>query len=72
MDVKIDNAIHIGVLIASIYILELGPVTAAVKNLAEKDITWETVTERLIEECRGLNAVQKEYAKVAKKQLHVL
>ena len=37
---SIDNAIQIGVLIASIDVLELGPVTAAIKTLAEKYITW--------------------------------
>ena len=39
MDVKIENAIQIGLLIASIDVLELRPVTAAIKTLAEKDIT---------------------------------
>ena len=66
MDVKIDNDIQFCLLIASIDVLKRGTVTAAIKTLAEKDMTWETVTEILIVEWLGLNAVQKEDAKVSK------
>lgn len=68
MEATMDEAIQVGILIASIEVPELAPVTAAIKNLAEADIKWETVSERLIEEWRGLSIVHKEHAKVAKNQ----
>lgn len=66
MEAIMDDAVQVGILIASIDVLELTPVTAAIKTLAEKDITWETVTERLIEEWRGLTNAHKEDSKLAR------
>ena len=34
MDVQIDNSMQVCVLLASVYVLELGPVTAVIKTLA--------------------------------------
>lgn len=45
-----DDAVQVCILIASINVPELRPVTAAIKRLAEEDITWESVKERLPDE----------------------
>lgn len=39
-----DDAFHLVIQMASIDVPELTPITAAIKTLAEKDITWEAVT----------------------------
>lgn len=43
-----DYAVQIGTFIASIEVSEFSTVTEAIKTLAENDINWETVTDRII------------------------
>ena len=45
-----DDALAIGILVASIDVQELLPVVAAIKTLSDRDMKWESVTSRLIEE----------------------
>lgn len=54
-----DKSLSVGILIASIEVPELGAVVAAIKTLADEDVKWETVSERLIEEGRGLKKTVK-------------
>lgn len=53
MDAKMDDSLAVGILISSIDLPELKPVVAAIKTLSDNDATWETISERLIDECRG-------------------
>lgn len=48
MKTIVDDAVQIGVFIVPIEVSELSSVTAAINNCAEKDISLETVTDRLI------------------------
>lgn len=56
MGSKFDNALSIGLLVASIDVHELQPAVAAIKTLSEKDVNWETVSARLIEEVTNLKS----------------
>lgn len=57
----------IAILVSSIEVKSLRPVTAAIKTLAEDDLIWEAVTERLIEKRRALRGeTQEESAYTAK------
>lgn len=51
-----DDALAIGILVASITVSELMPATAAIKTLADKDIKWEEVSSRLIEEVKNIKS----------------
>lgn len=51
-----DEALAIGILVASITVPDLLPATAAIKTLTEKDATWELVSGRLIEEVKNLKS----------------
>lgn len=42
------DSLSIGILVASIELSQLLPVTAAIKRLTEKDIKWEEVTSSLL------------------------
>ena len=50
MGIKLDDTLEIGIIVFSINMSELAPVTAAIKTLAESEIKWEAVSSRLIEE----------------------
>lgn len=54
MNAKMDDSLAVGILIASIDVPDLKPVVAAIKTLSDSVATWETVSERLIDEWRGL------------------
>lgn len=54
MNTPLPDSLAIGILVASIEVSELTPVTAAIKTLADKDLNWEEVSSRLIEECKAL------------------
>lgn len=54
MNTPISSELCIALLIASISVPELAPVTAAVKTLADDVATWDTVTARLIEEHQSI------------------
>lgn len=41
MDMKLDNTLTVGILVASIKAPELAPVVAAIITLAENDLKWE-------------------------------
>lgn len=56
MGTIVQEPLAIGILVASIDVTALRPVTAAIKTLAERDLTWDTVTERLIEEAKSAKA----------------
>lgn len=47
---ELADSLFIGIFVASIQVPQLLPVTAAIKTLAEMDITWENVTSRLLED----------------------
>ena len=51
-----DDALAIGILVASISVPELMPATAAIKTLADRDIKWEDISSRLIEEVKNLKS----------------
>ena len=61
----LDEALSIGILVASIEVSELLPVVAAIKTLSERDVKWETVSARLIEESKAVKREFKEEAKAA-------
>lgn len=48
MGAKMDEAIKVSILIASMEVAKLSLVTAAFKPLPEAGVMWETVSERLI------------------------
>ena len=52
--VTLDDTMAVGVLIASIKVSRLAPVVAAIKTVAYKDMTWDKVATRPIEEWRYL------------------
>lgn len=52
MKTAIDDTIAVGILLASIQVPALAATIAAVKTLADTDMTWDTVATRLIEEWR--------------------
>ena len=54
MQASMDESLKVGILIASIEVPEMRAVVAAIKTLADQDVKWDTVAERLIEEWRGL------------------
>lgn len=68
MKETIDDSLAVGILLAPIEVKELAPVVVASKTLAEADITWDGVSDRLIEEWRGLTLSESrtQQAKVAK------
>lgn len=65
MNTVLDDALAIGILVASIEVSELSAVTAAIKTLAEKDLVWEDVSSRLIEECKSIKTSHKDRASAA-------
>lgn len=52
----IDDSLAIGILVASIDVPELMPVTASIKTLAEADVKWEEVANRLIEDSKSISS----------------
>lgn len=54
MEATMDESLQVGILIASIEVEDLRAVSAAIKTLADDDVKWDTVAERLIEECAAL------------------
>lgn len=50
MENSLDDSLYIGILVASIEVSHLLPVTAAIKTLVEKDVKLKEVTGRLLEE----------------------
>lgn len=48
MDTTLDETLVIGILVASIDVTQLQPVTAAIKTLSEDKLSWEDVSGRLI------------------------
>ena len=51
-----DDALAIGILVASIDVSELLPATAAIKTLSDKEVKWEDVSSRLIDEAKNLKS----------------
>lgn len=43
METTFDDALAVGILLASIKVSELSPVTASIKTLSEESVTWEIV-----------------------------
>lgn len=54
MKTVLDDALAIGILVSSIAVTKLTPITAVIKTMAEKDLVLEDVSSRLIEECNAL------------------
>ena len=48
MGTTFEDALEFGILVASIQVTELSPVTAFIKKLSDDRITWDSVTTRLI------------------------
>ena len=55
MKSDVDDVLATGILLAFVDVPELNPVIAALKTLAEEDITWDTVTTRLLDEWSDVN-----------------
>lgn len=80
MDVTIQDSFAVAILVASIEVLALRPATTAIKTLAETDLKWDTVAERLTEEAKGLRdgnsseaslaAVHKDSCQICHKDNH--
>lgn len=49
-----EDSLSIGFLVARIEVPQLLPITVEIKTLVEKDISWEDVTTRVIEESKSL------------------
>ena len=62
MKTPIADTIAVGILLASIPVPSLDPITAAIKTLADDQMTWDNVATRLIEEWRELPALSAETA----------
>lgn len=72
MKTTIDEPLAVGLLVASIDVPSMKPVVSAIKTLAESDLTWESVAERLIEEHRGVSKTEStDRAHVAKQECHI-
>ena len=54
MQASMHESLAVGILIASIEVHGMRAVVAAIKTLADVDVKWDTVVERLIEEWCGL------------------
>lgn len=50
MEAKMDDSLAVGILIVSIDVHDFKPVVAAIKTLSDAYATWETVSERLVDE----------------------
>ena len=51
---SMDEGIQVGMLFASIDVVEMRPVIAALKKLADADVKWDSVANSLIEEWRAI------------------
>lgn len=56
MGTVLEDSLIIGILLASIDVVQLHPATAAIKTLSETHTTWEDVSSRLIEEVKMLRS----------------
>lgn len=56
MGTVFDDSLAIGILVASIDLPEMAPATAAIKTLADKDVNWESISSRLIDEAKNLKS----------------
>lgn len=54
MQDSMDESLSGGTPIASIYVVWIHPVVAAINTFADSDINWDSLLEHLIEEKRGL------------------
>ena len=54
MQASMDESLTVGILVASIDVVEMRPVISAIKTLADGDVKWDGVAERLIEEWRSI------------------
>ena len=60
MNLPIDETMSIGILIASIKVSKLAPVVAAIKTIPDKDMKWDNVATRLIEDWKDLPKTKEE------------
>ena len=65
MGTNFDDSLAIGILVASIEVPELGPATAAIKTLADKDVKWEDVCARLIDESKTMKSGSRHRSNLA-------
>lgn len=56
MGAPTDSNLAVGILMVSEHVDTLMPVTVSVKTLADKDLNWEDVSARLIEEAKSLKS----------------
>lgn len=54
MKTNLDDTLAVGIMLASIQVPALAPVVAAIKTLADDQVTWDDVATRLIEEWREI------------------
>lgn len=66
MEASIDGVLTFSILLASVEVQGMCPVLAASKTLSEESVKWDAVTERLIEEWRGLCTTGPNHTEVAK------
>lgn len=52
----LKESLDIGIFLASVDVIGLQPATAAIKTVAEAEMTWEDVTSRLIKEVKHFAA----------------
>lgn len=57
MDTNLEDSVAVGVLISSIQVPELDPETASIKAISERDLKWEDLHARLIEEVADLRHI---------------
>lgn len=56
MGTTFEDALAVGILVVSVYVVELAPVTAFINNLSDDKINSDTVSTRLIEEEKILSS----------------
>lgn len=60
MGLSIGDTMAIGILVASIKVVKLAPVVAAIKTIPSADMKWDTVATRLIEDWKDLPEKKEE------------
>lgn len=71
MGSTVDDALAIGILVASITVPYLMPATAAIKTLTESVMKWEEVSSHLIEQFKNLRSNSRPIAHSASGACHI-
>lgn len=71
MKMTIDEALAVGILVASIDVPGMKPFVSEIKTLAESQTRWESVAERFMKEHRGLGRSETYSKFVVEKVCHI-